>query len=84
MDIVLPNESREYHETWERGNLRDATVFVQWDDENGNDLGKGVSMIEINIDTSSANYGQIYMYDINHDGLTNGNHVKQHEYTVNP
>lgn len=32
---LAPNESREYHETWERGNLRDATVIVQWDDECG-------------------------------------------------
>lgn len=61
-----------------------AMYLDQWDDENGNDLGKGVSMIEINVDTSSASYGQIYMYDVNHQGLTDGNPAKQHEYTVNP
>ncbi|MBO5866783.1 MAG: metallophosphoesterase, partial [Clostridia bacterium] len=51
-----------------------------WQDENGNALGKGVSMIEINVDVNSANYGQIYMYDVEHKGLTDGNLVKQHEY----
>ena len=55
----------------------------QWDDENGNDIGKGVSMIEINVDLNSVNYGQIYMYDISHQGLTDGNLVKQFEYTAN-
>lgn len=59
-----------------------AMYLDQWDDENGNDLGKGVSMIEINVDLNSVNYGQIYMYDINHQGLTDGNLVKQHEYTT--
>lgn len=50
--------------------------------ENGNDLGKGVSMIEINVDTSSADYGQIYMYDVNHQSLTDVTIQKQHEYTA--
>lgn len=45
-DIVqlAPNESREYHETWERGNLRDATVIVQWDDENGKDRSNTIKL----------------------------------------
>ena len=59
-----------------------AMYLDQWDDENGNDLGKGVSMIEINVDTSSADYGQIYMYDVNHQSLTDGTIQKQHEYTA--
>lgn len=37
IEQLAPNESREYHGTWERGNLRDATVIVQWDDECGKD-----------------------------------------------
>ncbi len=61
-----------------------ASMYLDlWQDENGNELGKGVSMIEINVDTSSANYGQIYMYDVSHRGLADGNVVKQHEYTAN-
>ena len=60
-----------------------AMYLDQWDDENGNDIGKGVSMIEINVDLNSANYGQIYMYDISHQGLTDGNLLKQFEYTAN-
>lgn len=59
-----------------------AMYLDQWDDENGNDLGKGVSMIEINVDTSSADYGQIYMYDVNHQSLTDGTIQRQHEYTA--
>ncbi|MBR1954973.1 MAG: metallophosphoesterase [Clostridia bacterium] len=59
-----------------------AMYLDQWDEENGNDLGKGVSMIEINVDTSSADYGQIYMYDVNHQSLTDGTIQKQHEYTA--
>lgn len=41
---LAPNESREYHETWERGNLRDATVIVQWDDENGIDRSNTIKL----------------------------------------
>ena len=53
-----------------------------WVDENGNVLGHGMSLIEINVDTSSADYGQIYMYDVSHQGLTDGNPTRQHECTV--
>ena len=30
---LAPNESREYHETWERGKLRNVTVIARWNDE---------------------------------------------------
>ena len=33
IDQLAPNESREYHETWERGRLRNVTVIAQWNDE---------------------------------------------------
>ena len=44
IEQLAPNESREYHETWERGILRDATVIVQWDDENGKDRSNTIKL----------------------------------------
>lgn len=45
------------------------TLYLdQWVDENGNPLGKGVSMIEIDV-SNAATYGNIRMYDVNHDYL---------------
>lgn len=44
IEQLAPNESREYHETWERGNLRDATVIVQWDDENSKDRSNTIKL----------------------------------------
>ena len=44
IEQLAPNESREYHKTWERGNLRDATVIVQWDDECGKDRSNTIKL----------------------------------------
>ena len=35
IEHLAPNESREYHETWESGKLRNAEVLAQWDDDYG-------------------------------------------------
>ncbi len=61
-----------------------ASMYLdQWVDQNGNYLGKGVSIMEIDVNVTSATYGQIYMYDVNHDSLNNGIITKQHEITAN-
>lgn len=63
--------------------FKGASMYLdEWKDADGNQLGKGVSMIEINVNTADANYGQIYMYDVNHQSLTDKNIVKQNEYTT--
>ena len=44
IEQLAPNESREYHGTWEPGKLRDITVIVQWDDENGKDRNNTIKL----------------------------------------
>lgn len=35
IEQLAPNESREYHKTWESGKIRNAEVIAQWDDDYG-------------------------------------------------
>ena len=35
IEQLAPNEYRVYHETWESGELRDAVIIAQWNDECG-------------------------------------------------
>lgn len=54
----------------------------QWLDAEGNVLGKGVSVIEI--DLNDDDYGNLYMYDVNHDYLLGKTTKKQNEIYYKP
>ncbi len=56
----------------------DTQLYLDcWRDENGNAIGKGMSFIEIELD--SENYGKIRMYDRNHAALSAGSDEVQFE-----
>ena len=62
------------------GNEGAAMYLDQWVDEDGNVIGKGVSIIEV--DLTQDNYGSLRMYDISHKSLQEGTFVVENEITI--